>query len=140
MPNGTCRALAGLFVLGLACLPGTAPAGAVATAQLPAPDAGRTPLLRPAHETLGEAVPDEQAAFSLARHMIEDLVAEKKIDPAWRDARPATAVRRRLTRRSPFEVWVVRFLADRDVGGTGTDLFIMVSGEGEFLKYGYEAP
>jgi len=140
MPNGTARALAGLFALGLFCLPAAVPAGAAATAGPSAPEAGAAPLLRPAHDTLGEAVPDEDAAIRLAHHMIEDLVAEKKIEPDWRDARPVKAVRRRLTRRSPFYVWVVRFLAAEDVGGKGTDLFVVVSGEGEFLKYAYEAP
>lgn len=147
MPNGTSRALAGLFALGLACLPGATPAmtaagvgSALPAAGPAAPGADRSPLLQPAHETLGEAVPDEQAAASLAHHMILDLVAERKIDPAWRDATPVAAEHKRLTRRSPFHVWVVRFLAAEDVGGKGVDLYIVVSDEGEFLKYAYTAP
>lgn len=97
-------------------------------------------MLQTVHETLGEAVPDEQAAADLAHHMILDLVAERKIDPAWRDATPVAAERKRLTRRSPFHVWVVRFLAAEDVGGKGVDLYIVVSDDGEFLKYAYTAP
>jgi len=102
----------------------------------PAPPSPR----QPAHETLGEAVPDATAAFELAHHIVEDLVAEETVDPAWNKAEPAAAERRRLTRRSPFHVWVVHLVAERDVAGNGTDLFIVISDEGEFLQYGYDEP
>lgn len=140
MRNGTSRVRAALLALGLAFLTGAAAEAAPPEAALAPPGAERPRPLQPVHDTLGEAVPDEKAAANLAHHMIEDLVAEHKIDAAWREAAPIKAERKRLSRRSPFEVWVVHFLADGDVAGKGSDLYIMVSGEGEFLKYSYQAP
>lgn len=137
----TRRAALALLVLGAFGLAGTAPATATGlTGGLPAaPARAESPLL-PAHATIGEAVPDADAAMKLAGHMVEDLIAEKSIAADWGAAKPVSADRRRLTRRSPFHVWVVRFTASADIDGKGTDLFIVVSDEGEFLKYDYKEP
>lgn len=134
------RTLVAALTLATLCLGATpaiaGPGGAFTAAAPPAPPS----LRQPAHETLGEAVPDEAAAVELAHHIVEDLVAEETIAKAWTGAKPAAAERRRLTRRSPFHVWVVHMVAEGDVAGNGTDLFIVISDEGEFLQYGYDEP
>lgn len=133
------RTLVAALALATFCL-GATPAVAAPGGAFTATPSSPPSLHRPAHETLGEAVPDAAAAAELAHHIIEDLVAEETVDPAWNEAKPAAAERRRLTRRSPFHVWVVQMVAEGDVAGNGTDLFIVISDEGEFLQYGYDEP
>ena len=98
-----------------------------------------TPGLRvPVHDTHGSSVEEAEAATEVARHIVEDLIAERKIDRDWGAAAVADAKRVRPSIKSPFHMWIVRFEAARAVAEHGTELFVFVSETGAFLKYNYD--
>lgn len=87
----------------------------------------------PAHGTSEDAL-DRAGAIGEAKHVVDELCAEKRIDEGWKAAAVAGAETRTLR---VFKVWVVHFRSAADIGGNGTDLFIFLSETGEFLKFSY---
>ncbi|UCH75305.1 MAG: hypothetical protein JSU82_05535 [Rhodospirillales bacterium] len=78
---------------------------------------------------------DRAGAIEEAKHAVEELSAEKRIDEGWKSAAVAGAETRTLR---VFKVWVVHLKSAADIGGHGTDLFIFLSETGEFLKFSYK--
>lgn len=90
-------------------------------------------LLVPAHGASEDAL-DRAGAIEEAKHVVDELSMEKRIDEAWK----ATAVVGAETRTMRvFKMWVVHFRSAADIGGHGTDLFVFLSETGEFLKFSY---
>lgn len=92
--------------------------------------------LVPAHGTAAENL-DRAGAIETARHVLQDLSAEGRIDEGWKAAAVAEAETRNMR---VFKVWVVHFKSAVDVGGQGSDLYIILSPKGEFLKHSYDGP
>ena len=91
-------------------------------------------LLVPAHDT-GANDLDRAGAIKTARHIVEDLSAEGRIDAGWKDAAMAEVRNRRV---SAFRLWVVHFKSAAELDGQGSDLFIFMNQKGTFLKYSYD--
>jgi len=87
----------------------------------------------PAHGT-GENALDRAGAIAEAKHVVDELSAEERIDGAWKAAAVAGAETRTMR---VFKVWVVHLKSAADIGGRGTDLYIFLSETGEFLKFSY---
>jgi hypothetical protein len=75
--------------------------------------------------------------MELARHIVQDLSNEGKIDESWTEAVAKSAERKLPSLKVPFHVWVVRFVSSRDTTGHGRELIILISDTGDFLKFRY---
>lgn len=90
-------------------------------------------LLVPAHGNSADDL-DRTGAIEAAKHIVEDLLAEGRIDEGWKAAVVAEVENREMR---AFKIWVVHFKSAVDVGGQGSDLFVFVSQKGDFLKHSY---
>jgi len=132
-PAGTsCALIAAAAVLAgiLACPPDAAALGFAGDPQ----SFGSVPsLLVPTHGASEDEL-DRDGAIKGARHIVEELSADKQIDEGWKAAAVAGAETRTMR---VFKMWVVHFRSAADIGGNGTDLYVFLSLNGEFLKYSY---
>jgi hypothetical protein len=91
-------------------------------------------LLVPTNGTSADDL-DRAGAIETAKHIVEDLSAEGRIDEGWKAAAVAEVENRKMR---AFKIWVVHFKSAVDLDDQGFDLFIFVNQKGKFLKHSYD--